>query len=855
MLHICVQKATNKMSEKKNPYSICAVIPTYNNGKTIADVIRRTYNYLKDIIVVVDGCTDDTEEQLAKLGLPSVVVRQNTNKGKGAALKKGFQKAIELGFDYALTIDSDGQHYPEDIPAMLKALSLHPGALIVGSRNLQAENMPGKNQFANKFSNFWFRLQTHVALPDTQTGMRIYPIRRLRGLSLLTSRYEAELELLVLAAWHNIPLVPVPIRVYYPPKEERVSHFRPARDFTRISLLNTVLCVGAIVYGYPMMYWRTVVSFGVWVPAMLVINIVATVYWLLFGRVGSGVVREKRRLRGRKCLNSIARWFTRNIPGLDFQIINPQHHKFGEKPMLYICNHQSVLEVVPLFALTEKLVILTKGWVWYNPLLGVVLRLCNCLPVTKDNEQNIEKLSKLVEQGYSVVVFPEGTRTRTGDIGRFHRGACYMAERLGLDICPLLLEGMFDVLSKNEFRIRPGKVTLTVLPTVGLRDASFGEGYRQRTKTLELYYRNRIGKAFDKSVCVLGAGVGGLFTAALLAEQGYTPIVLEQLPVAGGGMYSYQRLGHTWQTGTHVVCGMGEGELIGDILRRLGIEVPYERTEFDHDPSPLIGEQEYTHFANSAYRLTDGAAPIVQGLCLYITRHGGRILLEEKVTHLTVGEQGISAVETEHARYECAKVVSTLHPKQLLRLTDTPLFRPITTERILKTPETRGVFKLHIVLKDNAIAYDRTTHYLPAEQILCYTSGQNEAGQAQTMECIQACDYAELDAWKTDRKADYAAYEAYKERKAQSVLSAIEQIYPNLRNSVAEYFSATSLTYRDDYLTPEGAMYGMAEPVGRVTTQIRNLYLGGQNCYLHGIYGTVYTAAETVKEIRQHDQQ
>lgn len=113
---------------------ICAVIPTYNNGNTIAEVVRRTYNYLKDIIVVVDGCTDDTEEQLAKLGLPSVVVRQNTNKGKGAALKKGFQKAIELGFDYALTIDSDGQHYPEDIPALLKALSLHPGALIVGSQ-------------------------------------------------------------------------------------------------------------------------------------------------------------------------------------------------------------------------------------------------------------------------------------------------------------------------------------------------------------------------------------------------------------------------------------------------------------------------------------------------------------------------------------------------------------------------------------------------------------------------------------------------------------------------------------------------------------------------------------------------
>ncbi len=822
---------------------ICALIPTYNNGKTIADVVRRTHHYLKDIIVVVDGCTDDTEEQLEKSGVGSVVVRDFPNKGKGHALKIGFEKAMELGFDYALTIDSDGQHFPEDIPALLKALSLHPGALIVGSRNLQADNMPGKNQFANRFSNFWFRLQTHVALPDTQTGMRIYPLRRLRGLNLLTARYEAELELLVLAAWHNIPLVPVPIRVYYPPREERVSHFRPARDFTRISLLNTVLCVGAIVYGYPMMYWRTVVSFGVWVPAMLIINVLSLVYFLLLGW------SQTARTLYRRCLNKIAEWFTNHIPGLDFQLINPNGHVFGEKPMLYVCNHQSVLEVVPLFALTEKLVILTKGWVWYNPLLGVVLRLCHCLPVTKDNEQNIAKLAKLVEQGYSIVVFPEGTRSRTGDIGRFHRGACYMAERLELDICPLLLEGMIDVLSKNEFRIRPGKVTLTVLPSVVVRDSSFGEGYRQRTKSLEMYYKNSIGKPFEKTVCVLGAGVGGLFTAALLAEQGYSVTVLEQLPVAGGGMYSYQRLGYTWQTGTHVVCGMGEGELIGDTLRRLGIDVPYERTAFDHDPSELIGAKEFEHFADGAYRLTDGAAPIVQGLSLYITRHGGRILTEEKVTHLTCGERGVTAVETEHHRYECATVVSTLHPKQLLRLTDTPLFRPITTERIEKTPETKGVYKLHIVLKDKTIAYDTVTHYLPEEKILCYTSSRNEAGYARTMECIQLCDYSELAAWQADRKADYEAYEAFKAQKGQGVLAALEPLYPALREAVEDSFSATSLTYRDDYLSPEGAMYGLAEPVGRVTTRIKNLYLGGQNCYLHGIYGTVFTATETVKAV------
>ena len=136
-----------------------------------------------------------------------------------------------------------------DIPVLVKALTQHPGALVVGSRNLSAENMPGGNTFANRFSNFWFRVQTARTLPDTQTGYRAYPLDRLPDLRLLTARYEAELTLLVFSAWKGVELVPVPIRVCYP--EDRVTSFRPFHDFFRISLLNTGLCLLALVYGYP----------------------------------------------------------------------------------------------------------------------------------------------------------------------------------------------------------------------------------------------------------------------------------------------------------------------------------------------------------------------------------------------------------------------------------------------------------------------------------------------------------------------------------------------------------------------------------------------------------------------------
>ncbi|MBP3843449.1 MAG: glycosyltransferase family 2 protein [Prevotella sp.] len=234
--------------------NVCVVVPTYNNGTTIAGVLQRVLQLTDRVIVVVDGCTDDTRTQLTQFSSTNLqVIDYEQNRGKGHALVAGFRRALELGYDYAITLDSDGQHFPEDIPLFVAALEQHPGALIVGSRNLDQKNMSGGSLFANKFSNFWFTVQTGLSLSDTQTGFRLYPLHRLSGLQWITSRYEAELELLVFSAWKSVEFVSLPIRVYYPPREERVSHFRPLADFGRISVLNTVLCFLAVVYGWPRM--------------------------------------------------------------------------------------------------------------------------------------------------------------------------------------------------------------------------------------------------------------------------------------------------------------------------------------------------------------------------------------------------------------------------------------------------------------------------------------------------------------------------------------------------------------------------------------------------------------------------
>lgn len=237
---------------------LCVIIPTYNNEGTIRQVIEDVRHYITDIIVINDGSTDSTSAILEQLSSIVTVVNCKKNYGKGHALVEGFRVAEKKKFTHAITIDADGQHFASDIPNLILGLKDNPCGIIVGHRNLTEENMPRQNTFANKFSNFWFHLQTSINLPDTQSGYRLYSLPSLKWLSLITSRYEAELELLVFAAWSGVKITSSAVKVYYPPLEERVSHFRPVYDFARISVLNTFLCIGAVLWGYPALLIRTI---------------------------------------------------------------------------------------------------------------------------------------------------------------------------------------------------------------------------------------------------------------------------------------------------------------------------------------------------------------------------------------------------------------------------------------------------------------------------------------------------------------------------------------------------------------------------------------------------------------------
>ena len=241
----------------------CVLVPTYDNAGTVEEVVRGAVAVCPEVIVIDDG----SREPIAPDGFDGVtVLRHEENRGKGAAMQTGFEHARGLGFTHAITIDADGQHPPDQIPLLLAAAEAAPDAMILGARDLRAAGAGLGSRFGCRNSNFWTWAETGLRLPDTQTGLRCYPLAGIAPLRLRTTGYDFEIEVLVKAAWAGIPVTSVPVKVLYP--EDRVSHMRPVLDFIRIAFLNTRfvfmrLCLPAPYLGlvvqrrYHDMPWRT----------------------------------------------------------------------------------------------------------------------------------------------------------------------------------------------------------------------------------------------------------------------------------------------------------------------------------------------------------------------------------------------------------------------------------------------------------------------------------------------------------------------------------------------------------------------------------------------------------------------
>ncbi|MDR1553772.1 MAG: 1-acyl-sn-glycerol-3-phosphate acyltransferase [Prevotellaceae bacterium] len=221
-----------------------------------------------------------------------------------------------------------------------------------------------------------------------------------------------------------------------------------------------------------------------------VIFLIGSLFIMIYGFILFGFRKktsEKNKFYYHRLLHKAANFTIRWIPGVKFRYENLSGETF-DRPSIIISNHQSHLDLMCLMMLTPKLIILTNDWAWRSPFYGKIIRYADFYPVSQGIENSVPQLIDAVNRGYSIVVFPEGTRSVDCSIGRFHRGAFYLADRLELDIVPVFLHGAGHVLPKNDFLLREGQITVQVHERITLADKRFANDYTLRTKQIRKYY-------------------------------------------------------------------------------------------------------------------------------------------------------------------------------------------------------------------------------------------------------------------------------------------------------------------------------------------------------------------------------
>jgi len=235
------------MEHTQNTYEprIIIVIPLYNHGDTVREVITRCRAQFDHVMVVDDGSTDIQCDTLKELDI--ILEKHPSNLGKGAAIMTAAVRAAAMGMTHMITIDADLQHSPEECQIFEDAIRKDPSCLYVGKRDFSSPTIPGSSNYGRSFSNFWYRVQTGRKIGDAQSGFRAYPIEVLNNLDLSDKHYSFEVEVLVKATWAGIRIHDVDISVYYPPNNERVTHFKLFMDNLRLTQLNTKLTLRSFI--------------------------------------------------------------------------------------------------------------------------------------------------------------------------------------------------------------------------------------------------------------------------------------------------------------------------------------------------------------------------------------------------------------------------------------------------------------------------------------------------------------------------------------------------------------------------------------------------------------------------------
>jgi 1-acyl-sn-glycerol-3-phosphate acyltransferase len=245
----------------------------------------------------------------------------------------------------------------------------------------------------------------------------------------------------------------------------------------------------------PVTLWnlfKTIISFIGFLIGTIIITIIG------FFLITIGGKTKKNKYKYHQVLCATFRILSKIMIQVPFKVINPHNEDFN-KPGVIICNHQSHIDLMYTLMLSPKIITLTNQWVWKSPFYGRIIRYADFFPVIDGIEQHVDKLEKLIADGYSILIFPEGTRSEDCSIGRFRKGAFYLADKLNLDIIPVLIHGIGHVLPKTEFLLRKGRIDIQILKRITPDDTLRRDlSILKMSKNIRKLYKEKYNEFADK---------------------------------------------------------------------------------------------------------------------------------------------------------------------------------------------------------------------------------------------------------------------------------------------------------------------------------------------------------------------
>ena len=228
--------------------------------------------------------------------------------------------------------------------------------------------------------------------------------------------------------------------------------------------------------------------FGCFTLLTLLLTLYASVLHLI------PINKEKKRLHIHKLITYSIRYILFISRSLVREVWKDLDESQFDKPSMIISNHQSMIDILQILALSPKIIMITKDWVWDSPIMGGLVRMAGFYNISEGYEDPKNELPDLINKGYSIAIFPEGIRSENDELKRFHKGAFYLAEKLNLDILPIIMTGNGQCLRKSDFMLNRGLVTLKMLPRIPADDSQWGSTYQERQKSISRYFKQEYEK-------------------------------------------------------------------------------------------------------------------------------------------------------------------------------------------------------------------------------------------------------------------------------------------------------------------------------------------------------------------------